>query len=67
MGEEIVPSSYKCSCGHVFHFSEGTVSEMKRMSFKKEVKLGDAGQPEHFVIFYKGKMQDIACPNNTNK
>lgn len=44
MPEEIFPSSYRCDCGHEFHFSEGTVREAKKMSRRKEIRLGDAAK-----------------------
>jgi len=48
MPREIIPSSYECDCGHQSHFSENTVREMKEMSHKKWVRLGDSeGENEH--------------------
>lgn len=34
------------------------------MSYKKKVELGDsAGDNEHWIVFHKGEMVDIICPN----
>jgi len=62
MTKELFPSSYECDCGHESHFFENTIKEMKRMSKKKEVRLGDSTEDEHTIIFYKGKAVEIICP-----
>jgi hypothetical protein len=62
MSKEIFPSSYECDCGHQSHFSEGTVNAMKEMSRKKEVRLGDAAPDEHVIVFHRGEMVEIRCP-----
>ena len=64
MPKEIFPSSYVCDCGHESHFSENTVEEMKRLSWKRKVRLGDSSPPEHIIVFYRGKMVQIICPLN---
>jgi hypothetical protein len=46
---------------------ENTIKEMKAMSHKKRVRLGDAEPDEHFIVFYKGKMVDIICPHGKTK
>ena len=67
MVREIIPSSYECVCGHQSHFFENTIREMKKMSFKKRVKLGDSGgESEHWIIFEEGRMVDIICPKVKN-
>jgi hypothetical protein len=33
------------------------------MSRKKKMRLGDSGSPKHTIVFYKGEMIDIICPN----
>lgn len=48
-------------------FFENTVREIKAMSHKKRVRLGDAAPDEYFVVFYKGKMVDIICPHKGAK
>ena len=46
MPKEIFPSSYECDCGHQSHFSENTIREIKAMSRKKKVRLGDSEPDE---------------------
>jgi hypothetical protein len=67
MPREILPSSFECDCGHQSHFFENTIREMKAMSHRKRVRLGDAAPDEHFIVFYQGKMVDIICPHNKSK
>ena len=62
MPKEIFPSSYVCDCGHQSDFFENTIREIKRMSRKKKVYLGDSAPDEHTIVFYKGEMVDIICP-----
>lgn len=64
MPKEIYPSSYLCDCGHQSDFFENTIREVKRMSQKKKVRLADSMPNEHTIIFYRGQMVDIVCPNN---
>jgi len=63
MPREIFPSSYLCDCGHQSDFFENTIREIKAMSRKKKVRLGDSDIPEHTIVFYKGEMIDIICPH----
>jgi hypothetical protein len=62
MPEEIYPSSYVCDCGHQSHFFENTIREIKALSRKKRVHLGDSEPDEHTIVFHKGEMVDIICP-----
>jgi hypothetical protein len=62
MPKEISPSSFECDCGHQSDFFENTVREMKAMSQKKKVYLGDAAPEEHTIVFYRGKMVEMLCP-----
>ena len=62
MPKEIYPSSYECDCGHRSEFSENTIREIKAMSRKKKVRLGDSEPDEHYIVFYKGEMVNIICP-----
>jgi len=39
-----------------------TIREIKAMSRKKKVRLGDSEPDEHIIVFYKGEMIDIICP-----
>ncbi len=63
MPKKIFPSSYECDCGHQSHFFENTIREIKAMSRRKQVRLGDSEPDEHIIAFYKGEMVDIICPN----
>jgi hypothetical protein len=62
MAKEIIPSSYRCDCGHKSNFFENTVREMEKMSKKKRVRLGDSADDEHTIVFYKGEAVEILCP-----
>jgi hypothetical protein len=63
MAKEIYPSSIVCDCGHRSDFFENTVREAKARSLKKRILLNDSERDEHTVVFYKGEMVDIICPN----
>jgi hypothetical protein len=63
MPQEIYPSSYLCDCGHQSDFFENTIREAKRRSYRKPLRLGDSSANEHIVVFSKGKMIEIICPN----
>jgi hypothetical protein len=39
------------------------VREAKAKSHRKKIYLGDSEPDEHIVVFYKGRMVDIICPN----
>ena len=62
MPEELFPSSYVCDCGHQSDFFESTIREIKALSHKKVVHLGDSAPDEHTIVFHKGEMIDIICP-----
>jgi hypothetical protein len=64
--KEIYPSSYVCDCGHQSDFFENTIKEIKAMSYKKKVYLGDSAPEEHTIVFHKGKMIDIICPHQNS-
>jgi hypothetical protein len=59
MAVEIFPSSFRCDCGQELHFFENTIRDMKKMSTKKQVRLGD---DDHTIVFYKGQAIEILCP-----
>ena len=63
MPKEIFPSSYECDCGHQSHFFENTILEIKQMSRKKKVYLGDSAPDEHTIVFHGGEMVEILCPH----
>ena len=62
MPKEIFPSSYECDCGHQSDFCENTIREIKAMSLRKRIYLGDSERDEHTIVFYRGEMIDIICP-----
>jgi adenylate cyclase class IV len=62
MAIELIPSSFRCDCGHESDFFENTVREMEKMSKSKRVRLGDGEEKEHTIVFYKGKAIEILCP-----
>lgn len=59
---EIYPSSYRCECGHLSHFFENTINEMKKMSLKKKVRLGDSEREGHTIVFHNGEAIEVLCP-----
>ncbi len=59
MATEIFPSSFRCDCGQELDFFESTIQEMKKMSKKKQVRLGEN---KHTIVFDKGKAIEILCP-----
>jgi len=60
MALELIPSSFRCDCGHESHFFESTVNEMKKMSKRKRVTLGD--DDDHSIIFDKEEPTEVICP-----
>jgi hypothetical protein len=62
MPKEIFPSSYLCDCGHQSDFCENTIRQAKAMSHRRLIRLGDSAPSEHTVVFHKGQMVDIICP-----
>jgi len=63
---EIYPSSYECECGHLSHFFEGTINEMKKMSLNKKVRLSDSEREEHTIVFHEGRAIEVLCPLASN-
>ncbi len=59
MATEWLPSSFICDCGFEAHFFENTINEMKRMSLKKKVSIGEG---KHGIVFHKGKAIEMICP-----
>ena len=62
MPKEIFPSSFLCDCGHQSHFFENPVREIKAMSEKRRVCLGDSVEDQHTIVFHRGEMVGILCP-----
>lgn len=61
MATLLIPSSYRCDCGHECDFAEGTVNEMEKMSRRKKVHLG-CDDNKHTIVFYRGKATKMLCP-----
>jgi hypothetical protein len=53
---------HRMNCGHQSPFFETTIREAKEMSQRKTVHLGDDDE-KHIVVFKKGRMAYIVCPN----
>lgn len=67
MPKEILFSSYVCDCGHQIDFTENTVGEVKEKSKRKRqwlMETCDDRAEEHVVVFDRGKMVDVLCPND---
>ncbi len=64
MAKLIIPSSFECDCGHELHFGENTIREMKKMSKRKKVTLGDGSK--HNVLFYQEAAVYVICPKLGN-
>jgi len=63
MAIELFPSSFRCDCGQELDFFENTIRDMKKMSKKKRVRLGEE---KHTIVFYKGEAIEILCPKLGN-
>jgi len=58
----LIPSSYRCDCGHQLDFFENTVREMAELSRKrrKPQTIGDGSK--HGVEFKGGEAVAVICP-----
>jgi hypothetical protein len=63
MATALPPSSYRCDCGEELDFFENTISDMEKMSKKKQIRLEEAG---HTLLSYRSKAQEIVCPKLGN-
>ena len=63
MAIELFPSSFRCDCGKELHFFENTIRDMKKMSKKKRVRLGEE---KHTIVFYEDEAIEILCPKLGN-
>ena len=59
MAIELFPSFFRCDCGQELDFFENTIRDMKKMSQKKRVRLGEG---KHTIVFYKNEAIEILCP-----
>jgi hypothetical protein len=60
-------SSYECDCGHQSHFFQNTIKEVKSISHKRTVYLGDSEADEHTIVFKHGEMIEILCPRTDSQ
>ncbi len=62
MAVHLIPSSYRCDCGHQSDFCENTVNEISAKSHKREQHLADSTKEEHTIEFSGGKAVAVLCP-----
>ncbi len=58
----LIPSSYRCDCGHEVHFFENTVREMQKMTSKRSKPATIDDGSDHGVEFYRGNAVAVICP-----
>ena len=54
MALKLMPSSFRCDCGHESDFFENSIREMEKLSKRKKVRLGDGLKEEHIIILAHG-------------
>jgi hypothetical protein len=62
MAVHIIPSSYRCDCGHESDFFESTINELTAKSRKKKQYLADSSEDEHTIEFAGGEAVAVLCP-----
>jgi hypothetical protein len=62
MAVELIPSSYRCDCGHQSDFCENTIQEISTMSRKRKQILADSRNEGHKIEFSGGKAVAVLCP-----
>jgi hypothetical protein len=62
MAVHLIPSSYRCDCGHESHLTERVVREMQSASRRKPARIRDAENDPHSVEFINGKAAAVICP-----
>ena len=63
MAVRLIPSSYRCDCGHESHFCENTVDELRAKSRRKKQLLADSDREvEHTIEFSDGEAVAVLCP-----
>ena len=63
MAVHLIPSSYRCDCGHESHFCENTVGELRAKSRRKKQLLADSDREvEHTIEFSDGEAVAVLCP-----
>ena len=64
MAKRVMPSSFRCDCGHQSDFFENTVREVEASSRRgrKWVELLDSEANEHGIEFRDGRATAVNCP-----
>ena len=64
MAIHLIPSSYRCGCGHEAHFSERTIREMKADSQRRRepIRILDSEKDKHAIEFSGGEAVAVICP-----
>jgi hypothetical protein len=62
MAIHLIPSSYRCDCGHVVHLSERVVREMREEARRKPSRISDSEKVPHVVEFTKDGAVAVICP-----
>jgi len=64
MAMRLIPTSYRCDCGHESHFCENTVKELEAKSLRKKQCLVDSDrEAEHRIEFSGGEAAAVLCPH----
>jgi len=58
----MIPSSYRCDCGHVSHLTEGVVREMREQGRRKPSRIRDSEKDPHVVEFTGKGAVAVICP-----
>jgi hypothetical protein len=62
MAIHLIPSSYRCDCGHQSDFCENAIEEISAMSHRKKQHLADSAKDEHTIEFSGGQAVAVLCP-----
>jgi len=62
MAVRLIPSSYRCDCGHHSDFCENTAEEISAMSHKRKQHAADSTKEEHTIEFSDGKAVAVLRP-----
>jgi hypothetical protein len=63
MAKRLVPSSFRCDCGHESHFFERTIREMESDRGHKPQRLRDDSVANpHSIEFINGVAVAVLCP-----
>jgi len=62
MAIHLIPASYRCDCGHVSHFTERVVREMRETGRRKPARILDSERDQHAVEFTREGAVAVICP-----